>query len=44
MIKHDEICLKESWMNDDAWWLKKKNVWDEIQSSTKKMRFIYWLI
>ncbi len=30
---------KENQMNDDAWWLKKKDVWDEIQSSTKKMRF-----
>ena len=30
---------KEDWTNDDAWWLKKKNVWDENQSSTKKMRF-----
>ena len=37
---------KESWMNDDAQWLKKKNVWNEIQSSTKKMRFclLIWLI
>ena len=34
---------KEDWMNDDAWWLKKKNVWDEIQSSIKKIRFVYWL-
>jgi len=24
--------------------LKKKDVWDEIQSSTKKMRFVCWLI
>ncbi len=24
--KEDESCLKESWMNDDAWWLKKKDV------------------
>ena len=23
MIKHDEICLKESQMNDDAWWRRK---------------------
>ncbi len=30
MIKHDEIYLKESWTNDDAWQLKKKDVWDEI--------------
>ncbi len=30
MIKHDEICLKESQMNDDAWWLKKKDVWDDV--------------
>ncbi len=30
---------KESRMNDDAWRLKKKDVWNEIQSSTKKMRF-----
>ncbi len=35
---------KESWMNDDAWWLKKKDVWNEIQSSTKKMRFVCWVI
>ena len=35
---------KEDWMNDDAWWLKKKDVWSEIQSSIKKMRFVYWLI
>ncbi len=34
---------KESWMNDDAWRLKKKDVWDEIQSSTKKMRFDWFL-
>jgi len=26
MTKHDKICLKESWQNDDAWWLKKKSV------------------
>ncbi len=26
MIKHDEICLKENQMNDDAQRLKKKNV------------------
>ncbi len=44
MTKYDEICLKESWTNDDAWWLKKKNVWSEIQSLTKKMRFVCWLI
>ncbi len=30
MIKHSEICLKEDWMNDDAWWLKKKDVWDDV--------------
>ncbi len=36
MTKHDEIYLKEDWMNDDVQWLKKKEVWDEIQSSTKK--------
>ncbi len=22
--KHDEICLKENWMNDDAWWFEKE--------------------
>ncbi len=26
MTKHDEICLKESWTNDDVQWLKKKDV------------------
>ena len=26
MTKHDEICLKENQTNDDAWWLKKKDV------------------
>ncbi len=31
-------------MNEDAQRLKKKDVWDEIQSSTKKMRFVCWLI
>ncbi len=30
MIKHDKICLKESWMNDDAQRLKKKDVWDDV--------------
>ncbi len=30
MTKHDEICLKKNWTNDDAWWLKKKNVWDDV--------------
>ncbi len=44
MTRHDEICLKESWMNNDAQRLKKKDVWSEMQSSTKKMRFVYWLI
>ncbi len=31
---------KKNWMNDDAWQLKKKDEWDKIQSSTKKMRFV----
>ncbi len=27
MTKYDEICLKKkNWTNDDAWWLKKKDV------------------
>ncbi len=30
MIKHDEICLKEDQMNDDAQQLKKKNVWSDV--------------
>ncbi len=30
MTKHNEICLKENWMNDDAWWLKKKDVWNDV--------------
>jgi len=30
MIKHDEICLKENQMNDDAQRLKKKNVWNDV--------------
>ncbi len=34
---------KENRMNDDAWRLKKKDVWDEIQSSIKKMRFDWFL-
>ncbi len=28
--KHDEIYLKENWMNDDAQQLKKKDVWDDV--------------
>ena len=34
---------KENRINDDAWRLKKKDVWDEIQSSIKKMRFDWFL-
>ncbi len=30
MTKYDEICLKEDWINDDAWWLKKKDVWNDV--------------
>ena len=44
MIKHDEIYLKEDWTNNDVQQLKKKDVWNEIQFLSKKMRFIYWLI
>ncbi len=24
MTKYDEIYLKESWMNDDAWWFEEE--------------------
>ncbi len=30
MTKHDEICLKKSWTNDDAQRLKKKDVWNDV--------------
>ncbi len=26
IVKKMKVVWKKSWMNDDAWWLKKKNV------------------
>ncbi len=42
MTKHDEICLKEDWINDDAWWFKEERCikWCLIFNKENEILFV----